>query len=198
MKDWKNNGKSIALLLGCTIHKPYSTSFIHKKIIGLIRKHELDDKVQQFIIGEPLVVCPREWETIYPAAHYEFPPEKLGEEGRKIFTIRLRDFFEKYHDNYHNFIVFAPNHHRKIITDACNGLITPIVIPYNIYNLPKLLCVIKNCIGKNSYLNAQTPKGREMNNINRRKKPFRYDSMPPLAACFSPSGFGLIHNRKNK
>lgn len=160
MKEWKNNGKSIALLLGCTIHKPYSTSFIHKKVIGLIQKHELDDKVQQFIIGEPLVVCPREWETRYPAAHYEFPPENLREKGREIFTMRLRSFFEKFHDNYYNFIIFTPNHHRKIITTACDGLITPIVIPYNVYNLPRLLNVMKNCVSKIPNIDAQTPRGK--------------------------------------
>ena len=160
MNEWENNGKSIALLLGCTSHKPYSTSFIHKKVIGLIQKHELDNKVQQFIIGEPLVICPREWETRYPAAHYDFPPEMLGEEGKKIFIMRLRDFFKKFYPRYSTFITFTPNHHRRIISAACEGLLTPIVVSYNIYNLPRLLTVIKSCVIKDLNCFAPPPKSK--------------------------------------
>ncbi|HEC88411.1 MAG TPA: hypothetical protein ENI52_03750 [Thermoplasmata archaeon] len=146
MNVWENNGRFIALLLGCSKHKPYSESFIHKKIIGMLKKHNFDDIVQQLIISEPLVVCPREWENRYPAAHYEFPPERLGEEGMEIFVMRLRDFFKKFNDQYSKYIVFTPNHHRKIILAAAEGIIDPVIIPYNIYQLPKLLNVIESCV----------------------------------------------------
>ena len=157
MRKWKNNGKPIALLLGCTLQKPYSKSFIHRKIIGLIQKHDYDNVVQQFIIGEPLVVCPREWENIFPASHYDFHPEKLKEEGQKIFVTRLRDFFIKFNSQYRRYIIFAPNHHRKIIIMACDELFKPIIVPYNIYNLPKLRNVIEHCIYGIEQSNAQMP-----------------------------------------
>lgn len=117
---------------------------MHRKIIGLIQKYGLNEDVQQFIIGEPLVVCPREWENRYPAAHYEFPPERLGENGKKIFITRLKEFFNKINGNYEVYVIFAPNHHRKIILSACDDMFSPTVIPYNIYNLPRLLNILKN------------------------------------------------------
>ena len=146
IEKWENNGKRIALFLGCTLHKPYSKSFMHKKIIGLIQKHNLDDKVQQFIIGEPLVICPREWENRYPAAHYEFHPNELTKKGKKIFIHRLRIFIEKAVQMHEIFIVFAPNHHKEIFLKAARGLVDPIVVPYNLYNLPLLLKQLKGAI----------------------------------------------------
>ncbi|MEM4729633.1 MAG: DUF5591 domain-containing protein [Thermoplasmata archaeon] len=139
----EDNDKPLALLLGCTKHKPYSKSFIHRKIISMLEKHLLNDYVQQYIIGEPLVVCPREMETYYPAAHYEFPPERLGHLGRDIFIKRLRKFFMKCEGHHYEYILFAPNHHKNIILTACKGIISPTIIPYNIYKLPDLLNIIK-------------------------------------------------------
>ena len=144
LKEWNFNNKRIALLLGCTTYKPYSKSFMHKKIIRLIKHHNFDEIVQQYIIGEPLVVCPREWEEVYPAAHYDFPPHKLSEEGKKIFILRLRKFFEKSSNFYDSHVVFAPNHHRAIILEACKDLFEPIVVPYNLFNLPKLLKILND------------------------------------------------------
>lgn len=137
--------KEIALLLGCSMHKPYSQSFMHKKVIAMLKKNGFDDIVQQYIIGEPMVVVPREMENEYPAADYEFNPEALGEEGRKIFIERLRKFFEKVVNMHKAFVVFAPNHHKEIIMVACNGILIPKVVPYNVYNLRKLLETIMEC-----------------------------------------------------
>jgi len=147
MNEWKINSKKIALLLGCSLHKPYSHSFMHRKIVAMIKKYELDNCIQQYIIGEPLVVCPREWEEVYPAAHYDFPPDKLEKMGREIFVTRLKKFFEKVR-NYHSiFVCFAPNHHKKIIFEASKGIFEPIFIPYNIYKLPILLDTLKRLRG---------------------------------------------------
>ena len=142
MNEWESK-KKIALLLGCTKHKPYSRSFMHRKVIGMLKKHCLDSEVQQYIIGEPLIVVPREWETKYPAAHYDFPPEKMSENGRKIFVDRLNVFFKKAVKMHDFFVVFAPNHHRKIILESIDNLAHPIVVPYNLYKLPALLEILK-------------------------------------------------------
>ncbi|MCS7135353.1 MAG: DUF5591 domain-containing protein [Candidatus Aenigmarchaeota archaeon] len=140
--NWYSN-KKIALLLGCSMHKPYSKSFMHKKVIGLLRKHGLDDYVQQYIIGEPMVVVPRELENIYPATSYDFHPSNLGELGRNILIERLRAFFKKAIKMHERFVVYAPNHHKKIILAACENLFEPIVIPYTVYRLPDLLNLLK-------------------------------------------------------
>lgn len=142
IEDWNFNSKSIALLLGCSHNKPYSKSFIHRKVIGLLRKYDLEREVQQYIVGEPLVIVPREWEKIYPAAHYDFPPERLGEVGRYVFIRRLRRFMEISSKHHEKFIVFAPNHHRKIILEASKNIVDLVTVPYNVYNLPKLLDTI--------------------------------------------------------
>jgi len=149
MKDWNPNGKKIALLMGCTHHKPYSKSFIHRKVIGLLEKYNFSNYVQQLIIGEPLVVCPREWEIIYPAAHYDFPPKKLGMTGRAIFIHRLRSFLNKFVSNFKYFVIFAPNHHKRIILEAGEEILpqdATFVVPYNLYKLPQLRSVIDTII----------------------------------------------------
>jgi len=139
-----NRKKKIALYLGCSKHKPFSVSFMHKKICGMLRKHRLGVIVQQYILSEPLTICPRELETHFPAAHYDFPPERLSEKGRRIFIERLRMFLlktQRFHD-YH--IVFAPNHHKQIFKEASQELIVANFVPYNVYYLPKLLNALNN------------------------------------------------------
>jgi archaeosine synthase len=147
MNEWDLNSKNIALLLGCSLHKPYSHSFMHQKIIAMIKKHELDKDIQQYIIGEPLAVCPREWEELYPAAHYNFPPEKMGKTGREIFVSRLKKFFERAVNHYTVFVCFAPNHHKGIVLEASEDIFEPMVIPYNVYKLPTLLDTLKRLSG---------------------------------------------------
>ena len=138
LMNWISD-KPIALFLGCSKHKPFSNSFIHKKVMGLLKKHEFDSIVQEYIISEPLVICPREWEEIYPAAHYDFPPEDMTDIGRNIFIERLRNAVGSIRDYHHYFMVFAPNHHKHIILESIPEDIELIKIPYNIYMLPKML-----------------------------------------------------------
>ena len=136
--------KPIALFLGCSKHKPFSNSFIHKKVMGLLRKYEFNPIVQEYIISEPLVICPREWEKIYPAAHYDFPPEDMTEVGRNIFIERLRHAIDSIRDHHQYFMIFAPNHHKNIILEAAPEDLELIKIPYNIYMLPRMLQSLQN------------------------------------------------------
>ena len=113
----------------------------------MIEKYNFQRDVQEFIVGEPLTICPREWEEKYPAAHYDFPPSRLGEKGKCIFIRRLRKFFEKYGKEYKHFIVFAPNHHKRIIISASEGVLEDIIIvPYNLYTLPKLYQTLREVL----------------------------------------------------
>lgn len=143
LNQWNPPLKKIALYLGCSHHKPFSKSFIHLKIIKMLRRHDLDILVQQFIISEPLTICPRELEKIFPAAHYDFPPRKLGDNGRKIFIERLRAFLKKYSSRYYFHVGFMPNHHKKIFIEASSELLNVQYVPYNIYYLPRLLRLLK-------------------------------------------------------
>lgn len=141
---WEPPEKPIALYFGCSHHKPFSRSFIHMKTIKMLRKHNLDDYVQQFIISEPLAICPRELETTFPAANYNFPPQRLGKQGEKEFIGRLRKFLHKRAlKTYKYHITFMPNHHKEIFQQASAKLLKPIYVPYNVYQLPRLLTVLK-------------------------------------------------------
>ncbi|MCS7185270.1 MAG: DUF5591 domain-containing protein [bacterium] len=136
--------RPIALYFGCSYHKPFSRSFLHLKTIRMLKKHDLDDLVQQFIISEPLTICPRELEATFPAANYDFPPERLGHKGREEFVKRLSIFLHKRASNTYGYhVVFAPNHHREIFGKASKNLLNPTYVPYNLYQLPKLLHVLK-------------------------------------------------------
>ena len=118
INDWRSS-KEISLLLGCTQHKPYSQSFIHRKIMRMLESKGLSPYVQQYIIGEPLVVVPREWEERYPAAHYDFPPELMTEVGEKIFIKRLNRFFKKAIKMHKKFIIFVSMKNHVLLTQKC-------------------------------------------------------------------------------
>jgi predicted RNA-binding protein len=144
LNGWKPSEKPIALYFGCSHHKPFSQSFIHMKTIRMLRKHDLDDFVQQFVVSEPLTVCPRELETTFPAANYDFPPERLGKRGKEEFVKRLRMFLQRCASKaYEYHVVFVPNHHKEIFSEASEKVLEPAYVPYNLYQLPKLLIVLE-------------------------------------------------------
>jgi len=143
LENWEADGKLIALYFGCSHHKPFSKSFIHMKTIRMLKKHDLNSLVQQFILSEPLTICPRELERVFPAANYNFPPQRLGEIGRREFINRLQMFLKKNATKYEYHVVFAPNHHKEIFIEASKGLIEPICVSYNLYRLPELLNILK-------------------------------------------------------
>lgn len=144
LDDWRSSEKPIALYFGCSFHKPFSKSFIHRKTIKMLEKHNLDGLVQQFIVSEPLVICPRELETKFPAANYNFPPDRLGKTGREEFVRRLKHFLWARAANFYKYHVsFMPNHHKDIFKKASENLLRTISVPYNMYQLPKLLKVLE-------------------------------------------------------
>jgi predicted RNA-binding protein len=144
LEVWDPPPKRIALYLGCTHHKPFSGSFIHKKLMRMLTKHELDETVQQFIVSEPLVICPRELEKTFPAANYDFPPQYLGEIGKREFILRLRNFLHKHIHHYEFHVSFMPNHHKEIFMQAAKGLLQAQFVPYNLYYLPRLLSHLRD------------------------------------------------------
>ena len=144
LQEWNPSKKYIALYMGCSNHKPFSQSFVHMKVIRMLEKHGLDNFVQQFIVSEPLTICPRELEETFPAANYDFPPNRLGEKGKKEFISRLQTFLHKRAMHMYRFHVgFMPNHHKEIFSQASEGLLEPQFVPYNVYQLPRLLALLK-------------------------------------------------------
>ena len=73
-----NYRSRIALLLPCAKGKPFSSSRTHKRVNkalnGILNGNsnlKNVEKVEEFIISEPLGVIPRKFEMIYPAASYD-------------------------------------------------------------------------------------------------------------------------------
>jgi len=145
LRSWEPE-KPVALLMGCSAAKPYSTSFIHAKTMAALERHDLSDRVQQYIIGEPLIACPREWETRYPAAHYDFPPDELGTDGRVEFVERLQPLLIRLRGFHDSWLVFAPNHHLGIIKEAWDGGGNLPSVPYNVYKLPILVRKLRRMV----------------------------------------------------
>jgi hypothetical protein len=145
LENWESSEKYIALYMGCSNRKPFSKSFVHMKLMRMLKSHDLDNFVQQFIVSEPLAVCPRELEETFPAANYDFPPEQLGEKGREEFVTRLRTFLQKRAKKmYEIHVGFMPNHHKRIFLEASAKLLEPLLIPYNVYQLPRLLRLLED------------------------------------------------------
>ncbi len=69
--------------------------------------------------------------------------------GRAIFVQRLRSFLNKFASNFKYFVIFVPNHHKRIIFEAGEGILpqdTTFVVPYNLYKLPQLRSVIDTIV----------------------------------------------------
>ena len=90
--EWKPRySKPIAFFLSCSKHKPYYKSPYRRLFNAMLsKKLGLTDVSQIYTVSEPAVLVPREMEDSLVTA-YDFPPENLGVEGRKIFTKRLGD-----------------------------------------------------------------------------------------------------------
>ncbi len=70
----------IAVLLPCSVRKPYSLSRSHRVFAQVIaeRAHEL-------IVTSPVGLVPRELELLYPAAHYDVPVTGYWDREEKAF-----------------------------------------------------------------------------------------------------------------
>ena len=64
-------GKKYALFLPCSFRKPYSSSRTHKNIIARISGIRQYPLIHQVMISNPGVI-PREFESKYPFAHYDW------------------------------------------------------------------------------------------------------------------------------
>lgn len=136
--EWRPETRDVALYFGCSPRKPFSTSFIHLKTRRMLETEGMQNKIQQFILSEPLIICPRELESLFPAANYDFPPTRLSHKGELLFVRRLRKFLRLRGHLYKHHVVFAPNHYRDIFLAACRDLIQPTIVPYNLYTLKTL------------------------------------------------------------
>ncbi|MBD3351036.1 MAG: hypothetical protein GF364_06080 [Candidatus Lokiarchaeota archaeon] len=89
----------MAILLPCSMGKPYSKSRSHRKFLKIIRKTsgDLYQRISQAIVTSPLGLVPRYIEDIYPAAHYDISVTgKWDYEEIRVTGLCIRDWLEKF------------------------------------------------------------------------------------------------------
>ena len=109
--------KPLALILPCTGVKPYRLSPTHRIADSRIARLGLESVVSIYVISEPMVLVPRELDIYYPFANYDYPPNHLSLESRRIFVDILSRVIRKL--RIHRAIVAVlPQHHRSILLEA--------------------------------------------------------------------------------
>lgn len=145
INDWEPPQSPISLFLPCSNNKPISSSFMQKKIRSIVRNMGLDEDVSIFIVSEPLGIIPQSFELFYPAAHYDFPPEKVqhGKNYEKYRDI-VKEGIKKITAKSERYIYSLPKTHKEVFEDSLSSLPSKkgksnfIYSPYHLYHLPKL------------------------------------------------------------
>ncbi|MHA1616230.1 MAG: DUF5591 domain-containing protein [Candidatus Njordarchaeales archaeon] len=145
LEIWRPIPFPIALYLPCSKHKPYSRSFMQLKIRRMLHKRELSKYVQVYIVSEPLVLVPAQIETLFPAAHYDYPPEKVSEDEKNIYVTLLRKILRRLENVHRTHVYSLPRFHKMIFLKAVeNRSEKYLYVPYNVYYIPKLAEVLTN------------------------------------------------------
>lgn len=129
----------IALFTPCSRIKPIPKSFMNRKIDAILRKYGLSVMVDRYIVSEPLGIIPYSQAYLFPAAHYDYPPDKLTAKEKELYVNIVADVLGRI-NKYYDLIVYSlPRKHKEIFEQALNHIGgEAIYIPYNIYYLPKL------------------------------------------------------------
>ncbi len=137
---WKPVTKAkIALFTPCSNIKPIPESFMNKKIDGLLRKYLLTQVVDRYIVSEPLGIIDYSQAYLFPAAHYDYPPEKLTVREKRVYIEIIAEFLEKISRTYDYVVYSLPRRHRQVFEEALDvANVVAVYVPYNIYYLPRL------------------------------------------------------------
>ena len=113
MKLYEPPEGDVLILLPCAMRKPYSLSRTHKPIVEVTKRY----RVHELIVTSPLILVPRELETIFPAMKYEHPPtgkRTYAEKGAaaEILNIILRRYESA---GYKHVIAFLPKDYREAL-----------------------------------------------------------------------------------
>ncbi len=127
----------VALITPCSKVKPYRDSFMYKKIESIINKYGRD--VWRFVMSEPLVIVPRYFDVYFPAAHYDYPPEKVMPDEVPIYVDLLRKALEVLSVKFERIVYTLPRKHKKIFEMAMEqAQLQASYTPYNVYYFPSL------------------------------------------------------------
>ncbi|UXD22447.1 hypothetical protein IPA_04880 [Ignicoccus pacificus DSM 13166] len=126
-----------ALFTPCSKVKPYRDSFMYKKVEAIIDRYGND--TWRFIVGEPLAIVPRYFDLYYPAAHYDYPPEKVTEDEYEIYVNLVKKAIELIATKFERIIYTLPKKHKKVFEEALRrAQVEALYSPYNVYYFPRL------------------------------------------------------------
>ncbi len=109
-----------ALILPCSSVKPYRLSPTHQIVEKRLSNSYAHNKIQVYVLSEPMILVPRELDIYYPFANYDYPPKELDQKHRNMFIEILSNVLKKL--EYHKHIVaFLPKHHMNILQNALYG-----------------------------------------------------------------------------
>ena len=161
-----NVEKPIAFFLSCSKHKPYNKSPYRRVFHSMLdKKLALRDLSQIYTVSEPAIIVPEELDDTN-ITKYEFPPNKLKEEGRTIFIERLSILLPKLIPAHKYSFYVLPKHHREIFEKALKMAVENKIksklsekqvslkvkyAPPLTYNLPKVREIVETTL-KNSKL----------------------------------------------
>jgi len=114
--------KEWGLILPCTSIKPYRISATHRLAEARLAKYGLTDAVQVYVMSEPMVLVPRELDLYYPFANYNYPPNRLGSRGKKIFIELLHSALLRIVKFHRALVAVLPKHHMEIFMAAARGI----------------------------------------------------------------------------
>jgi predicted RNA-binding protein len=162
--------RPIAFFMSCSKHKPFYTSPYRRIFKSMLKKKlAIRRESQIYTVSEPAIIVPEELDGT-AVSYYDFPPEKLQQEGKKIFIRRLTAILPKLLKNHRYSFYVLPKHHRVIFETALqkvyqqhegNGITREsfasriIYVPPVIYNLPKVRTIIRETLkGTNIFVKA--------------------------------------------
>ncbi|NHJ84532.1 MAG: hypothetical protein FK734_03670 [Asgard group archaeon] len=149
LNDYQTPNKPIAFFLSCSKYKPYYKSPYRRVFNAMIEKKIVIREISHYYtISEPAIIIPEELDDT-KVTHYDFPPEKMEEKGKRVFIERLTILLPKIIDAHELSFYILPKHHRGIFEKAMENIIESntkkysnitskvIYAPPLTYNLPK-------------------------------------------------------------
>ncbi|RLG13899.1 MAG: hypothetical protein DRN66_03305 [Candidatus Nanohalarchaeota archaeon] len=91
--------KNCILFLPCSFRKPYSMSKTHKAILERLKSVFGYEKIHQIMISNPGLI-PREFESKYPFANYDWSEAQETPAIKKLYTKVTQERIEKYLENH--------------------------------------------------------------------------------------------------
>lgn len=124
-------GRECALILPCSHVKPYRISRLHSQLESMLTKYNLVDRIQRYILSEPMILVPRELDIYYPFANYDYSPKELTERDRETFVKLLASVLPKLR-KHKRIVAVLPKHHTGILVSALKSC--SMCIEIEVYN----------------------------------------------------------------